>query len=153
MHFRIILRIIGTLLMVFSLTLLVPAIIGWLSKDGAAGAFIQSFFLTFSSGTVMWLFVRRQRSDLNIRDGFLIVALFWGVLGLFGALPFALAEATQLSPSNAIFESISGLTTTGATVITGLDELPISILFYRQLLQWLGGIGIIVIASLLFISL
>ena len=146
MHFRIILRIIGTLLMVFSLTLLVPAIIGWLSKDGAAGAFIQSFFLTFSSGTVMWLFVRRQRSDLNIRDGFLIVALFWGVLGLFGALPFALAEATQLSPSNAIFESISGLTTTGATVITGLDELPISILFYRQLLQWLGGIGIIVIA-------
>ena len=90
MHFRVILRIIGTLLMVFSLTLLVPAILGWFAKDGAAGAFVQSFFVTFSSGTVMWLFVRKQRNDLNIRDGFLIVALFWGVLGLFGALPCSL---------------------------------------------------------------
>ncbi|MGK0501042.1 MAG: trk system potassium uptake protein TrkH, partial [Oceanicoccus sp.] len=80
------------------------------------------------------------------RDGFLITSLFWTVLGLFGALPFILTPNPDLSVSDAVFESISGLTTTGATVITGLDYLPKSILFYRQQLQWLGGIGIIVIA-------
>ena len=77
---------------------------------------------------------------------FLITALFWTVLGLAGSLPFIISNETNLSVVDAVFESISGLTTTGATVITGLEFLPKSILFYRQQLQWLGGIGIIVIA-------
>jgi trk system potassium uptake protein TrkH len=72
--------------------------------------------------------------------------LFWTVLGVFGALPLLLTDALHLTPASAIFESISGLTSTGGTVIVGLDALPRSILIYRQLLQWLGGIGIIVIA-------
>ena len=83
---------------------------------------------------------------MRIRDGFLVTSLFWTVLGLFGALPFALTESLELGAIDAVFESISGLTTTGATVIVGLDNLPQSILIYRQLLQWLGGIGIIVVA-------
>ena len=79
-------------------------------------------------------------------DGFLITSLFWTVLGIFGALPFALTQTLELSPVEAVFESISGLTTTGATVIVGLDNLPKSILIYRQILQWMGGIGIVVVA-------
>lgn len=146
MHFSVIARIIGTLLMVFSLTMLVPAVISVLAQDGATTAFLAAFVLCFASGGFLWLFVRRSRGDLNIRDGFLVVSLFWSVLGGFGSLPFLLTDSISLTLSDAVFESISGLTTTGATVIVGLDELPVSILFYRQLLQWLGGIGIIVIA-------
>ncbi len=146
MHFAVIARIIGMLLMIFSATMLIPALIALVAQDGAANAFLIAFVLCFGCGGIMWLFVRRAHSDLNIRDGFLVVSLFWTVLGCFGSLPFLLAESVHLPLSDAVFESISGLTTTGATVITGLDELPVSILFYRQFLQWLGGIGIIVIA-------
>ena len=146
MHFAVIARIVGILLMIFSGTMLIPAVIALLTCDGAASAFLIAFVLCFGSGGIVWLFVRRARSELNIRDGFLVVSLFWTVLGCFGSLPFLLADGLNLSLSDAVFESISGLTTTGATVITGLDELPVSILFYRQFLQWLGGIGIIVIA-------
>lgn len=146
MHLSIICRIIGVLLMIFSLTMAVPGGLSLLFADGAFHAFASAFAVTFISGLVLWFPQRHQRRDLGIRDGFLVVSLFWTVLGLFGALPFYLADHPGLSVSEAVFESISGLTTTGATVIVGLDELPISILFYRQFLQWLGGIGIIVIA-------
>lgn len=146
MHFAIVSRIAGTLLMVFSLAILIPGLLSLLFRDGAHQAFFTAFLVSFGSGFLLWVFVRGARSDLNIRDGFLVVSLFWIVLGSFGALPFLLAESLRLPLSDAVFESISGLTTTGATVISGLDELPPSILFYRQLLQWLGGIGIIVIA-------
>ncbi|MFT4917899.1 MAG: trk system potassium uptake protein TrkH [Zhongshania aliphaticivorans] len=146
MHLSIICRIIGMLLMIFSLTMAVPALLSIVFSDGALNAFVWAFTLTFCSGLLLWIGNLKQRQELSIRDGFLVVSLFWTVLGLFGALPFYLADNPGLSISESVFESISGLTTTGATVITGLDELPISILFYRQFLQWLGGIGIIVIA-------
>jgi trk system potassium uptake protein TrkH len=146
MHLSIICRIIGMLLMMFSLTMAVPATIAAVTGDTALNAFVTAFTLTFCSGLLLWLPNFKKRQELSIRDGFLVVSLFWTVLGLFGALPFYLADDPGLSVSEAVFESISGLTTTGATVITGLDELPVSILFYRQFLQWLGGIGIIVIA-------
>ncbi|MDF1692469.1 MAG: TrkH family potassium uptake protein [Zhongshania sp.] len=146
MHLSIICRIIGMLLMIFSLTMAVPAVLALVFDDGALNAFVWAFSLTFCSGLLLWIGNLKKRQELSIRDGFLVVSLFWTVLGLFGALPFYLADSPGLSISESVFESISGLTTTGATVITGLDELPISILFYRQFLQWLGGIGIIVIA-------
>jgi len=98
------------------------------------------------SGLVIWFPLRNSRKDLRLRDGFLIVALFWTVLGTFGALPLYFADAPVMSFTDAVFESMSGLTTTGATVITGIDSLPKSILYYRQQLQWLGGMGIIVLA-------
>lgn len=146
MHLTTICRIIGMLLMIFSLTMALPAALAGIYQDGALRAFSYAFALTFLSGLSLWTVSRGKQPDLGIRDGFLVVALFWTVLGLFGALPFYLADNPGLSVSDAVFESVSGLTTTGATVITGIDELPISILFYRQFLQWLGGIGIIVIA-------
>ncbi len=132
--------------MFFSTSALPPLMIAFLAQDGTMRGFLSAMGITFFAGLLMWLPVRNVTHDLRIRDGFLITSLFWTVLGLFGALPFALTESLHLGPVDAIFESISGLTATGATVIVGLDELPKSILFYRQLLQWLGGIGIIVVA-------
>lgn len=146
MHLSISLRILGILLMLFSSAMLLPLVIAVLDDDSTITGFLSALSITFFSGLAMWLPVRHIRHELRIRDGFLITSLFWTVLGIFGSLPFALTDALDLTPAEAIFESISGLTTTGATVISGLDSLPASILFYRQLLQWLGGIGIIVVA-------
>ncbi len=146
MQFSIISRILGILLMLFSITMLVPLFVSFFYHDNAHMAFIISFVIAFTSGLAIWLPVRQERHDLRHRDGFLITALFWLVLGLYGAIPLVLVETPNLSFTNAVFESVSGLTTTGATVISGLDALPRSILYYRQQLQWLGGIGIIVIA-------
>ncbi len=139
-------RIIGILLMLFSFTMLPPALVGWWFGDGATLPFVTAFIVTLTTGLIAWVPVSKSQRELRLRDGFLVVVLFWSVLGLFGALPFVLYEPLQMSFTDAAFESLSGLTTTGATVITGLDDLPHSILFYRQQLQWLGGMGIIVLA-------
>ena len=146
MHFSVSFRFLGILLMLFSSIQLVPLMLAVLESDNSAAGFVAAIGITFFSGLLMWFPVRNVTHELRIRDGFLITSLFWTVLGLFGALPFALADTLDLTPVDAIFESISGLTATGATVIVGLDGLPQSILIYRQLLQWLGGIGIIVVA-------
>ena len=146
MHFSVISKILGMLLMVFSTAMWVPIITALIEGDGTQRGFFLALGITFFSGLALWVPVRNAHHELRIRDGFLITSLFWTVLGLFGALPFLLSTDLDLTPTEAIFESISGLTTTGATVIVGLDHLPSSLLLYRQLLQWLGGIGIIVVA-------
>jgi trk system potassium uptake protein TrkH len=146
MNWTVVLRILGLLLMLFSITMLVPILFSIGFNDDAWLPFVKSFAFTLLSGLVIWFWFRNSRKDLRLRDGFLIVALFWTVLGLFGALPLYLADAPVMSFTDAVFESMSGLTTTGATVITGIDSLPKSILYYRQQLQWLGGMGIIVLA-------
>jgi trk/ktr system potassium uptake protein len=146
MHFTVILRILGILLMIFSLTMAIPVIIAWALNESAINAFLAALVITFASGVLIWMPVQHARHELRTRDGFIVVALFWTVLSLFGALPFYVSEDLQLSAVDAIFESVSGLTTTGATVITGIDLLPKSILYYRQQLQWMGGMGIIVLA-------
>ena len=146
MQLLVIQRILGILLMVFSFTMVPPMIVSVIYLDGAFEAFFDAFAVTLISGIVMWLPVKRMRRELRLRDGFLVVAMFWTVLGLFGAIPLYLSPQINLSLTNAVFESLSGLTTTGATVIVGLDNLPKSILYYRQQLQWLGGMGIIVLA-------
>jgi len=146
MHPTAIQRILGLLLAIFSTTMLPPLAIALVSGDGAHDAFAYAFGLILVLGLTCWYPVRHQRSELRLRDGFIIVALFWTVLGASGALPLALAHQPNLSLSDALFESISGLTTTGATVLVGIDDLPLSILWYRQQLQWLGGMGIVVLA-------
>ncbi len=146
MHYKVILRILGLLLMIFSISMLPPLAISYGYHDGTHMAFVSGFTITQLTGFIIWAPVYRVRNDLRNRDGFLITVLFWVVLGLFGAIPFMLSEDPGLSFVDAVFESLSGLTTTGATVITGIDSLPESVLFYRQQLQWLGGMGIIVLA-------
>lgn len=146
MQFLSIIRIVGILVMCFSFTMLVPAFVALIYGDGGGKSFLEAFVLNFSVGTVLWWLCRHYKYELRSREGFLIVVLFWVVLGSLGAVPFILLENPDLNFSQSIFESFSGLTTTGATVITGLDSLPKAILFYRQFLQWLGGMGIIVLA-------
>ncbi|MBL4814725.1 TrkH family potassium uptake protein [Shewanella sp.] len=146
MQYRTIIRITGMLMCLFSLSLLPPALVAVIYKDGGGTAFIQAFVLSLFLGFMLWYPNRRHKKDLRTREGFLLVVLFWGVLGSIGAVPFIFSSQPDLSITDSFFESFSALTTTGATVIVGLDSLPKAILFYRHLLQWLGGMGIIVLA-------
>lgn len=146
MQLLVIQRILGLLLVIFSFTMLPPALIGLIYSDPSVLPFIKGFFFVFMVGAVLWFPARNRKRELRLREGFLIVVLFWAVLGVSGAAPLMFSNELKISLADAVFESISGLTTTGATVITGLDDLPKSILFYRQQLQWLGGMGIIVLA-------
>jgi trk system potassium uptake protein TrkH len=146
MNWTVVQRILGLLLMMFSVTMLPPILFSLYYNDHSWLPFVEGFAITLVAGFLCWLPVHRSRKDLRLRDGFLIVAAFWTVLGTFGAAPLYFADGLSLSFTDAVFESMSGLTTTGATVLTGLDELPVSILYYRQQLQWLGGMGIIVLA-------
>jgi len=145
-HTSAILRVSGILLMLFSVTMLTPLLIALIYEERTIPGFLLAFTATLGAGVLAWAPVARSRHELRNRDGFVITALFYLSLGLFGALPLWLQPGTWESYTDAAFESLSGLTTTGATVATGLDELPRSILFYRQELQWLGGMGIIVLA-------
>ena len=146
MHFAITARVLGVLLMIFSLTMLTPIAVASIYQENTAQTFLIAFAITLLVGLAFWLPSRNRTGELRTRDGFIVTVFFWLVLSTFGALPLMLSEAPNLSFMDALFESISGLTTTGATVISGLDHLPKSILYYRQQLQWLGGIGIVVIA-------
>ncbi|MGV3003475.1 TrkH family potassium uptake protein [Vibrio sp.] len=146
MQFRSIIRIVGLLLSLFSLTMLAPALVALFYRDGAGVPFVTTFFVLFFCGGLCWFPNRYKKSELKARDGFLIVVLFWVVIGSAGALPFWLSHDPNISVTDSFFESFSALTTTGATTIVGLDALPKAILFYRQFLQWFGGMGIIVLA-------
>ncbi|MGI5309906.1 TrkH family potassium uptake protein [Rheinheimera sp. WS51] len=146
MQYRSIIRILGLLIAIFSITMIPPAFVALGYNDGAGVPFLLSFLLCLSIGFTIWYPHRKHRAELKVRDGFLIVALFWVVLGAVGAIPFMLASNPSLSLASAMFEAFSGLTTTGATVLTGIEFLPKAILYYRAQLQWLGGMGIIVLA-------
>ena len=147
MQLSIVSKTIGLLLMVFSFAQIPPIIIDLIYSEGEYLSFVYSFALTVLGGLILWWPFKSVNKDFRLREGVLIVVCFWIVLSLFGTLPFLITESiSNLSFSDAFFESMSGLTTTGATVLSQLDDLPKSILFYRQQLQWLGGMGIIVLA-------
>lgn len=146
MQYRTIIRILGLLVALFSVTMIPPAVISLIFGDGSGLPFVMAFMFCLITGLSFWYPNREYRKDLRAKEGFLIVVLFWVVLASFGALPFLLVDQPQMSLTDAVFESLSGLTTTGATVIEGIDYLPKAVQFYRQQLQWLGGMGIIVLA-------
>jgi len=146
MQFRVILKIVGLLLTLFSMSMLPPLLISFWSHDGVTTSFLWSMISTLLLGLFLWFPLRNFDRDMRLRDGFIIIVVFWAGLGLAGALPLVLVSTLHMSITNAAFESISALTTTGATVMTGIDTLPKSILFYRQELQWIGGMGIIILA-------
>ncbi|MDX1588319.1 MAG: TrkH family potassium uptake protein [Oleiphilaceae bacterium] len=146
MRYAVIAKILGLLMMLFSFTMLPPVLISLIYSDGQVLPFLEGFAINFLLGALLWLPVRHNSQDLRIRDGFLITSLFWIVLSLAGSVPFFLSSVPEMRYIDALFEAFSGLTTTGATVLTGLETLPESILWYRQQLQWFGGIGIIVLA-------
>jgi len=137
-------RILGFLLITFSLTLLPPIGVSLWYQDDGLWAFIVAILVMFGMGVAFWFPARHVKKALHLHDGFLITAVFWTVLSIVGALPFLFVP--NLTLAQAVFEAVSGFTTTGATVIDDLERLPKSILYYRQQLQWLGGLGIIVLA-------
>jgi trk system potassium uptake protein TrkH len=144
MRFNLVVFIVGILLLFFSAALIPPVAISLIYEDGEAGHFAMTLAITLGAGALMAASFYRRALQLRDRDGFLVVTLLWATLGILGGLPFVFGLGMSLT--DAAFEAVSGFTTTGATVIVGLDKLPPSILFYRQELQWLGGIGIIVAA-------
>ncbi|HMW63039.1 MAG TPA: potassium transporter TrkG [Accumulibacter sp.] len=139
-----VIRVLSLVIFMFGLTMLVPWALSWALHDGAESAFDEAVLLTLGSGLGLWYATRREKRDLTIRDGFLMVALVWTVLPVYASLPLII----QLNASftDAYFEAVSGLTTTGATVFEGLDKLPVSLNFWRTQLVWLGGMGLIVLA-------
>ncbi|MDT3737359.1 MAG: potassium transporter TrkG [Denitratisoma sp.] len=140
-----VLRVFALVLLVFALTLLLPAAVAWFGRDAAFAAFAVGLVITLTAAVMLWLLTRRHRDELRVRDGFLLVSLVWVVVPAFAALPLLLFFPA-MSFTDAYFEAVSGLTTTGATVIEGLDTLPFSINLWRAFLVFLGGMGLIVLA-------
>jgi len=139
-----VLALVGRMVVLFALLMLVPLAFAWGQHDAAESAFIRAIGITLAVGLGMSLAMRRFRRELQPRDGFLLVTLTWTLLPVFGALPLMLA-IDGLSFTDAYFEAISGLTTTGATVLTGLEKLPLSINVWRCFMVLVGGMGIIVL--------
>jgi trk/ktr system potassium uptake protein len=143
--FRLPLYIIGVLLMPLAAAMMVAAGVDMFAANPDWRAFIYSAAITLFAGTALMLTTRGGPTELGIREAFILTALSWTVISAFAALPFLLSDA-KLSFADAFFESVSGFTTTGSTVLPGLDVRPPGILLWRSLLQWIGGIGIIVMA-------
>jgi trk system potassium uptake protein TrkH len=139
-----ILNVLGAAIAVFAVVMLAPLAVAFFDAEETLIAYDTAFVITFASGAILWLATRRSRRELRPRDGFLLVTLIWTALPAFATLPLLL-HLPGLSFTDAYFEAVSGLTTTGATTLTGLDALPPSINFWRCLLQWIGGMGILVL--------
>jgi trk system potassium uptake protein TrkH len=143
MNIGSIFNLFSKLVAFFAISMLIPAIYSFITKDGFFISFLLSFCMIIAPSILIWAATKKYKEDLQAKDGFFVITFFWLILASVGSIPFLLFG---IAPIDSFFESMSGITTTGATVITGLDELPKSLLLYRQLLQWLGGMGLIVLA-------
>src|SRR2546429_4987125 len=140
-----VLNVLSVLIVVFALAMLLPLCVSLGYGDAARNAYENAVLITFVSGAILWVVTRSRRGELQTRDGFLLVALVWTVLPAFATLPL-LVYMPGLDFTDAYFETVAALTTTGSTVLSGLDKLPPSINLSGCELQWLGGMGIIVLA-------
>ena len=138
-----ILNFFGLLLIMFGVSFAIPLLVAVFYEESLVAVFGSGMSLLIALGFLCWFLTKDNEQELSLSDGFVITVLFWIVLSVSGSIPFILFG---FSVVDSFFESMSGITTTGATVFTGLDELPKSLLIYRQLLQWLGGMGLIVLA-------
>ncbi len=138
------LHVLGGVVFLFGLTLSLPMLVAWLNGEPTLRLFAEALLFTCLAGFLLWVVFRPFRRELRIKDGFLLVFLVWAGLPVFGMLP--LLSHLDISVTDAYFEAVSGLTATGATVLSGLDALPASINIWRGELQWFGGMGVIVLA-------
>ncbi|MGB0843243.1 MAG: TrkH family potassium uptake protein [Alphaproteobacteria bacterium] len=145
MNFKPVALSVGSLLTVLSLFMAIPALIDLYDGDKEWTAFLISATVTAMVGVMLILTTNGQQHKMTMREAFLMVNLAWLSIALFGALPF-IFSSVSLPVVDAVFESMSGITTTGSTVMSGLDDAPRGILMWRSMLQWLGGIGIVVMA-------
>ena len=139
-----VISVLGLMLVLFGAVMGFPLAVSFALQDGATEAYDIAIVASLATGGTMWAMTRQARRDLHVSDGFLLVAATWLVLPVFGALPLML-YLPELSFTDAYFEAASGLTTTGATVLTGLDALPVSINLWRTFMHWIGGMGVIVL--------
>lgn len=144
-RFGAVLHLFSLVMLLFGLTMLVPLGLSWWLRDGAELAYDDAFVAAIAAGGLVWGLTRRFKREAQPWDGFLLVALVWLVLPAMGAIPLWV-YLPALSFTDAYFEAVSGLTATGATVLSGLDHLPDSINFWRHQLHWMGGLGVIVLA-------
>lgn len=146
MNYSLIQRILGMMLILFGFSLSIPIITSIIYQDQNIDIFINSFIIFFIVGFILYFPNKSDETDIRTKEGFLIVVLFWVVLSVFGSIPFMLDKQLSLSFADALFESVSGWTTTGATILKNIDIIAPSTLIYRQMLQWLGGMGIVILA-------
>lgn len=144
-RFLPVLRTMAPVILIFGLTMSFPLALSHGLADGAATAYAEGMAITAGSGLVLLMLTRRHAGDLQVRDGFLMVTLAWTVLPAFATLPLLL-HLPGLGFTDAYFETAAAMTTTGASVLTGLDLLPPSINIWRGMLQWIGGMGVVVLA-------
>lgn len=150
MQYKTILRLLGLLLILYSFTMLPPLFVNAAFHEAVYYPFVLPYILCTGLGILLWASFRSHRHLLKIREGFLIVVLVWFLVSAISSLPFLLFQDIGFGVTDIIFETVSGLTTTGAVVFTRLDTLPHAILYYRQQLQFIGGMGIIVLAVAIF---
>jgi trk system potassium uptake protein TrkH len=143
MNFRAIINLFSILVLLFSFSYVFPIVVSLVFNDGSLHLFLPTFVFVGALGLIGFFFTKGVQRDLSAKDGFVIIVMFWLVLSMAGSIPFYLSG---MSPIDSFFESMSGITTTGATVISNIESLPESLKFYRQLLQWMGGMGLIVLA-------
>ncbi len=137
-------HILSKVLMLYAFAFVLPLGISIALDDGAQLAYDEAILVTFFSGAILWLLSRRGNRELQTRDGFLLVVLIWAVLPVFSTIPL-LVYLPELSFNEGYFEAVSGLTATGATVLSGIDNLPPSINIWRTQMHWIGGMGVIVL--------
>ena len=131
-------NVLGYVVLMFAATMLVPLTVAMAAGDGSQRGFDIALVITVGSGLALMLTTRRFRRELQVRDGFLLVTLVWTVLPAFAALPL-LMQMPDLSITDAYFEAMSGLTASGGTALSGLDQLPLPINIWRHLMVWIGG--------------
>jgi len=144
MNITLTLRILGALLLFLAIALLFPVPFSWFYSDGAASSFLLAAAISAICGGLLFSGFRSE-TDLSVREGFAVVTFGWTLFAIFGALPFVISGAIP-SYLNAFFETMSGFTTTGSTILTDIEAMPPSLLLWRSLTQWLGGMGIIVLS-------
>lgn len=149
MNFRLVFGTIGKLLILFTMTMSIPLVVAIINKEPSLFALILSIIVTGVIGLLLMHQQKEISKKMGVREGFAIVAAAWILTSLFGALPFWVSDAVP-TYIDAVFETVSGLTTTGASVISNVEALPQSLLLWRSLTHWLGGMGIIVLFIVLF---
>jgi trk system potassium uptake protein TrkH len=146
MHWQRVLKVVGVLVLAIGLSMVLPLLVGLFYQDDSVGPFTKAIALTVACGAGMLVVFRGASSaQMSQREGMAIVALGWTAVGFFGALPFYF-EGEFPTVADAFFESVSGFTTTGASVLTNIEAVSHGLLFWRSLIQWLGGMGIIVLS-------
>ncbi len=146
MRWGYIIHVVGVLILVLGLTMVFPLMVGLIYSDGSAILLLKSMGITVLAGLLGFLLFRREKVEIiTQREGMAVVAIGWSAVGLFGALPFYFDGTFSLFV-DALFESVSGFTTTGSSVLTNIEAVSKGLLFWRAFIQWLGGMGIIVLS-------